>query len=816
MMWLMMVSRPKLIKKGIQYTDKLFKQIEARINKGVRTSDTLESFITKTKDYTTSNPLVTTGYQDTMIELILQETNNHRFSRPSQKELARIVIEDKVGELITNVGDDIKQNVRDIVKHGYNNGLSQKKIADNISKKITTIKNTRANTIARTEIARTATISDYIINKERGATHFVVDCRDTCCDLCRKDYAHGSKEYSIEETSMLPPRHPNSYHKDTQVYTENGWKYIADLTGSEKLLSLNPDTDDLEFIRPVRLFKHKEPQLVHMHNKWFDVCVTPDHDCFIHQRRDGGKKGRYFEPQFRKPYELTSESRFLRCIDTDRENPSVININGLEFDPKDYAFFMAWYLSEGSVLHDPNTAKSHGYPIKISQQKERTRQLLKKELQRIGDYLGLKLTVGEHYFELYSKELYDYLLPIGYCHEMYIPNEIFKLNKECLNLFLDNYILGDGHERFNKLNSKERCIFTSSPKLKDGLSYIILLCGFCPSIWLHSKKGTEVEHHNGTYTQNYDVYGIRINSSKYANYRALSVDIIDYNDYVYCVELPKWHTLWVMRNGKTSWNGNCRCYARFYRKGGLSEKTVNNNTVRRRQQLGLISPNSRGILRNIFAPLKPEKDYSESKKRFSLISKDQFKKRIKGFVDSSDEGVIANLVSVFRKEVPNVNVEFGATFLFDSIVGFSSFSNFTKIPLWIQEIGSEEELLVLIHNHGYDLSNFPSHDDLESYALYGVKYGITTTNFGTIIVKNTEQQLNKENATEIKDKIFNIRKNMIKEFERKFKKEFDENNMEHNKEISQMINDNRKRYLRQYQEVLNDYDMTITFITEQV
>ena len=40
-------------------------------------------------------------------------------------------------------------------------------------------------------------------------------------------------------------------------------------------------------------------------------------------------------------------------------------------------------------------------------------------------------------------------------------------------------------------------------------------------------------------------------------------DVIPYTDLVYCVELPKYHTLWVMRNGKTSWNGNCRCTAMY-------------------------------------------------------------------------------------------------------------------------------------------------------------------------------------------------------------------------------------------------------------
>lgn len=209
-----MVSDDKLIKQGIRYTDALFAELEKRLRQGIIRSDTLEEFLEKTKEYTTSNPLVTTGYDATMIGIILAETNNHKFSRPAQKQLTRVTIEQYVGQLITNVGEDIKQDVRDIVLEGYNNGLNQYEIADNISNKVKAIKNTRANVIARTEIARAASVSDYIINKERGATHFVVECRSTRCPKCKEAYCKSSPiggdiEFDIEDVDMLPPYHPN-------------------------------------------------------------------------------------------------------------------------------------------------------------------------------------------------------------------------------------------------------------------------------------------------------------------------------------------------------------------------------------------------------------------------------------------------------------------------------------------------------------------------------------------------------------------------------------------------------------------------------
>lgn len=589
-----MVSQDKLISNGIRYTDSLFEEISKRIEQGVRSSDTLESFLTKyNKAFPEKgNPLITLGYDKKMLDIILQETNNHKFSRPSQKEMVRVTIENKVGEKIVDVGDNITEDVRDIVKDGYDNNLSQDEIAENISAKVSSIKNKRARAIARTEVARAATISDYIINAEMGATHFYVECRNTACPVCKNAWHNGwtpendssfspsdtsaggkgwigDKTYSMNDTKMLPPLHPNCYDRETKVYTSNGWKYFKDLSDDDLLLSMNPKGNELEFIKPIRLIKYKnaDKKLYHIHNRWFDVCVTEDHDCFIHQRRDGGSKGRYLEPQFRKPSELTSESKFIRCIDVDRENPKVVNINGLEFEPKDFAFFMAWFISEGSVLHNPETAKQHGYPVKITQEIGENRKVLERELQRIFGYLGFRVAIGKSYFEVYSKQLYDYLLPLGYSNEKYIPSEVFTLNKECLNIFLDNYVLGDGHERVsdNELvqNSSERALFTSSPRLRDDLSYLVLLCGYYPSISLHTPKGKVSAHKNGTYVQNNTVFKIAVNKSKHTNYSGCTVDLIEYNDYVYCAELPKWHTLWVMRNGKTSWNGNCRCVPYF-------------------------------------------------------------------------------------------------------------------------------------------------------------------------------------------------------------------------------------------------------------
>lgn len=228
-----MVSQDKLIRQGIRYTDRLFDEIKKKVTQDLESSKDLEEFLERTKDYTLKNPLVVTGYQETMTRLITSTVNNTRFMRASQRELVRTVIQERVGHLITNVGEDLKQNVRNIVKEGYDQGLHSREIAKNISKEIDGINNTRARTIARTEVSRTQNISNYIVAKERGATGYTVVCRPDCCEYCAEIYADitgedydalqesvedgtndgkligGNVEFSMDDVDELPPFHPN-------------------------------------------------------------------------------------------------------------------------------------------------------------------------------------------------------------------------------------------------------------------------------------------------------------------------------------------------------------------------------------------------------------------------------------------------------------------------------------------------------------------------------------------------------------------------------------------------------------------------------
>lgn len=247
-----MVSEDKLIRQGIIKTDAWFTKFKKRIEHDLKLCDTYEEFVERTKDYTTNNIMITSGYSLEMQQIATKIINNHKFKRASQRALLEETINNNVGMLIQNVGEDIKETVRTVVKEGYDTGVGVSEIARNVNHEIDVINNTRARTIARTEVKRTDTVANYVRHKDQGAIGFSVECRPDCCPYCAEEYDEnltaedqqetldyiqdlekynesvppseriddpllrgkgetigGNIQFSMDDTDMLPPLHPN-------------------------------------------------------------------------------------------------------------------------------------------------------------------------------------------------------------------------------------------------------------------------------------------------------------------------------------------------------------------------------------------------------------------------------------------------------------------------------------------------------------------------------------------------------------------------------------------------------------------------------
>jgi len=233
-----MAREDVLIKNGIKYTDQLFKTILKRIEPAVYDSETYAEFLERTAPYTVANPLITLGMDEHLTNSMLLCVTNQKYSYEANRKLVEQVIQDTSAKLVTNVGEDVKQTIRDTMQEGFRENRLRQDIMKDLTNNVEAINNTRAKVIYRTEAKRNLTISNYISAKERGANAFYCNCNDPC-EICDEQYdggGPGSAIYNMElDIDMLPPVHPNCrcvavFIKDDSVKVDedNAEDYLTD------------------------------------------------------------------------------------------------------------------------------------------------------------------------------------------------------------------------------------------------------------------------------------------------------------------------------------------------------------------------------------------------------------------------------------------------------------------------------------------------------------------------------------------------------------------------------------------------------------
>ena len=206
----------KLIKLGVKSSDQYFQEI---IDEYIRLYQSAEDYAEFEQYYSYSPiPILMAGYADTMAELVGQGIKDIRFSKPAQQALFKTVVDERVSSLVTNVNEDTKIVIRDIIKKSYREGINAQTVAKEITQTCDSINRSRGRTIARTEIKQAQTTANYITSKARGANCYDYYCGHTPCDLCKKDCG---STFHIDDLDHLPPRHPNCNCSVTFRYDPN-------------------------------------------------------------------------------------------------------------------------------------------------------------------------------------------------------------------------------------------------------------------------------------------------------------------------------------------------------------------------------------------------------------------------------------------------------------------------------------------------------------------------------------------------------------------------------------------------------------------
>ena len=369
------------------------------------------------------------------------------------------------------------------------------------------------------------------------------------CDICSTLAGRYPKDFKFVGW------HPNCYDEQTEVLTNKGWLFFKDVTTDHKILSLNPDTRNLEWVNILLSFgREHNGKMVHFHNKTLDCLVTPEHEM-VYLNKSDGKIKRATALEYTK-----GKGAFARGANWIGENRKLFEVNDLKVDFNLFAEFMGYWLSDGSTIR-----KSQ---ISIAQQDTDPN---KANIIKCIEAMGFRTHSSFDKISFYNTDLCTYLKQFKTAYYKYIPSIIKNSSSEQIKIFLDAFISCDGSIRPPRNafigdrgtvfmpKSDERMYFTTSPQMASDIGELILKIGKRPSYRNDKSAGKLVKFRNGTYKTNYDC--ITITECKALTATVFSKDIVDYKGMVYDVTLDKNAIMYIRRNGKCFWGSNCRCYS---------------------------------------------------------------------------------------------------------------------------------------------------------------------------------------------------------------------------------------------------------------
>ncbi|GEM_PF-547317 len=361
----------------------------------------------------------------------------------------------------------------------------------------------------------------------------------------------------------------NCFSPDTEILTSEGIKKITDVKKNDFVYSLNPKTKQVELNKITKTFRYLyKGKMISMQSNCVDFIVTPNHRFFM--KTEQGYQ--WFEAQelykkatknFWLPKHIPIRGRIIEEMQIEKKcNELGINFRwkgdklqkarkhssiSKTYKMKDWLELMGWYISEGYIYINkpkkyPGKVSWRGiaHKIIIAQEQKKNRE----EIIKLLDKMGLKYSLDKKAIIVTNQILAEILLEeCG--HDSYskkIPRWVFTLDSKILYSLFKTLMLGDGDE-------DEQRYSTCSKFLAQDVLRLVHHIGRYG--YLYEDKGV----YKG---DAYVMHRVQINRtrgiepyiSKYRNIRE-----INYEGYVYCVEVSPNHTVLAGRNTKLNFCG---------------------------------------------------------------------------------------------------------------------------------------------------------------------------------------------------------------------------------------------------------------------
>lgn len=392
----------------------------------------------------------------------------------------------------------------------------------------------------------------------------------------QKDQDLEEKESARVEGAADAEGRKACYTPDHDVLTKEGWKPIGVATTSDEVVTLDPQTEEIEYQAPTDTHQCRhEGELYRVESQQIDLKVTPDHKMYVNPRNpkiDGkeyaghrlmradsiaGKRVRY---KTDGSWTGTSSSTVqLDALDVGTgkgSNNQVLSNYATKTEVPTNALFelTGLFLAEGFTDAD----KSGNYRIQIVQCPDVHPNVYDRITELLEKCGGSAHECADRVSGT-NKQLHNLLdeIPSGAANKR-VPRWMLSYDTEHLKALFRGLHAGDGHE------TPTGCFaYTSISKgLCDDVQEIALKGGCAARVFQAREAGTEMFNDREVNCSDCYKTHVRtkrltptINHSHVSEQDAQTEELVEYSGTVHSCTVPN-GIIYVRRNGKACWCGS--------------------------------------------------------------------------------------------------------------------------------------------------------------------------------------------------------------------------------------------------------------------
>ena len=353
---------------------------------------------------------------------------------------------------------------------------------------------------------------------------FIPECQTHIKSRAKKEILEAEQVHSAEQvinTNADKIVIDECFDGDTEILTDKGFKKFKELDHTE--LVAQYENGKVEFVKPIRYIKrwHNDKMINLKTHRNANIIMTPNHNQYYIGINN---------KEFLKPIKDISMIYANKIVVSQMKDNSQDKLTAFE------RLLIATQADSGTFKE--NNFSTYGIALK----RER----------KINNFIDIINNSDIVFREVKAKpnekrwlyNLYDY------------PNKKAKYLHKCFDLkdfsyskardFIEEVCKWDGS--CDRDTGKPRCYDSTVKENVDFVSAVAFLGGY------QTYQIKKVDNRKDTYS---DLYRVFFLDNNLKNTQSFKKDYIDYNDYVYCVEVPS-HKI-VVRNGGFSFvSGNCQ------------------------------------------------------------------------------------------------------------------------------------------------------------------------------------------------------------------------------------------------------------------